>query len=391
MNPESDRAMTPTADGSDWKPGREEFCNSMDRVGRILLPFLEAGYTSSNPAYLPALWAHAHLWYHCAKARLANAVETSTSSLVRADEASPNHPVTLRLLGRNFSEFTHEKECAEPYFKRAIDADPDDIRQKFYYGLYLTALPNRDADAAAVFQQCLDINPDDPRALEAFAFLLSKQKQPASAARAELMWRHALRIFPGHPVGWQRYGKFLASLPESMARAEDVYRNGLANRPNDAELWEDYAILLERQEGRENDAIAAYDKVLALLPGWIHAKVRSVMHKIVAGVFVNPEQAGEWLLNEGATDNNLQLFVAAGWLGVLYAKPEEQSQALTLLKSLSEHFSESMEFIRQPRSIAQAVAAGHQFAPWLDPLSRAIAGELPLSSLDGWEAWRTSS
>jgi tetratricopeptide (TPR) repeat protein len=248
--------------------------------------------------------------------------------------------------------------------------------------------PNRDADAAAVFEQCLDINPDDPHVLEAFAFLLSKQ--PSDVARAELMWKHALRVSPKHALGWERYGRFLASLPDGMARAEDIYRKGLANRANDAKLWAAYAILLERQPGRESDAIAAYDKALVLAPASVEAKVRAVMHKIVAGTFANPEQVGMWLLNEGITGNDPQLYVAGGWLGVLYATSEEQSQALTLLKSLREHFGESMGFIRQPRSIAQSVAAGNQFATWLDPLSKVISGELPLSSLDGWEAWTTA-
>jgi tetratricopeptide (TPR) repeat protein len=190
-------------------------------------------------------------------------------------------------------------------------------------------------------------------------------------------------------VGWERYGRFLASLPGEESRAEEVYRKGLANRPNDARLWAGYAVLLERQRGRENDAITAYDRVLILSPGSIELKVRSVMHKIVAGVFVNPEQTGLWFVNEAVTSNDPKLFVAGGWLGFLFAKLGEQEEALTLLKSLREHFGEPMGFIRQPRIIAQAVAAGHKFATWLDPLSQVIAGELPLSSLERWDAWTT--
>lgn len=385
-----DRAMLPGSDGGQWNPGRGERVDSMRRAGDILHPFLEVGYVSSNPAYLPAVWAYAHLWYHCAKARLPEAVETSTGALVRANEEAPNNPVTLRLLGRNFFEFTRDKECAEPYFKRAIDADPDDIKQKFYYGLYLTELPNRDGDAAAVFEQCLDINPDDPHVLEAFAFLLSKQ--PTGACRAELMWRHALRISPMHPVGWMRFGRFLASLPERTARAEDVYKNGLANRPKDGELWLSYAILLGQQKGREDDAVAAYDQALTIFPDWVDARIRSVMHRIVAGVVDDPAQAGLSFMEEGIECKDPKLIVAGAWMGILYGEAEVQAACLTLLKqSLSECFGESMGFIRQDRNIARAVAAGHQFASWLEPLSKVIAGELPLSSLDGWEAWSASS
>jgi tetratricopeptide (TPR) repeat protein len=385
-----DRAMMQGSDSGEWNPGREEWGDSMHRAGQILLPFLEAGYTSSNPAYLPAVWAFAHLWYHFAKAGLPGAIERSTEALIRADEDVPNNPVTLRLLGRNFFEFTREKECAEPYFKAAIDADPDDINQRFFYGLYLTELPNRDADAAAVFEQCLHINPDNPHVREAFAFLLSKQ--PSGTTRAELMWKHALRVSPKHPEGWKRYGRFLASLPQGMARAEDVYKNGLANLPNDAELWASYAILLEQQEGRENDAVAAYDTVLTLSPGWIDARVRSVMHKIVAGFIDDPSQVGLIFMNEGATGKDAKLLVAGAWLGILYGKSEDQAACLTALKQpLRECFGASMGFIRQEQNIAQAVAAGHQFTSWLDPLSKVIVGELPLSSLDGWEAWSASS
>jgi len=380
-----DRAMTTAADGQRWNVGGDRFAESMRRVGNILIPLLEAGNTPSNPAYLPAVWAHAHLWFILARYGVANAIEESTRALMRADEAAPNDPLTLRLLGRNFYMFSRDPGRAEPYFKRAIDADPGDITQMLAYALYLTGQTERTDDATAVFERCLDIDPDDPDVLEAFAFLLSRQ--PTNVARAELMWEHALRVSPGHAVGWGRYGGFLSSLPAGEYRAEEVYKRGLANRPNDLDLWLAYAILLERQPGRENDAIDTFDRALVLWPNSVEVKARSVMHKIVAGVFVNPEQAGPWFVNEAVRSKHPQLLVAGRWLGFLYAKLGDQEEALAQLKSLREHFGKSMWFIPQPRSIAQAVAAGHKFATWLNPLARVIGGELPLSSLERWEAW----
>lgn len=433
-----DLALTAAPDGGDWNPGEDTWTTWVHRSQTIIVPFLEAGYQASNPAFLSAVWAHAHLWYHyaisggvdalkkarnntiveallwkaddCVEGDLARvrpfgedwrlndetfrqgglhavAAEISTNSLVRADMASPNHPVTLRLLGRNISEFARDKKVAERYFKRAIEADPGDIRQRFYYALYLSSLTGRDGGAAAVFEECLDIDPDDPQTLEAFAFLLSRE--PINIDRAELMWKHALRIAPKHPVGWQRYGNFLASLQDAAARAEEVYKKGLANRPNDAELWARYAILLERQPGREADAIAAYDKVGVLHPGWIDAGIRSWMHKIVAGAVANPERIGLWLLNEGETRRDRKLFIAGAWLGLLYAKPDEQIQALKLIKSASEYFGEAMRFLHQPRNIAQAVAAEHQFADWLESILKVVCGESPLSLLEGWTVWES--
>lgn len=382
-----DRGMMPAPDGGEWDADRGEWGASFHRAGEILLPVLEAGYSLSNPGYLPAVWAYAHWWFHLAGAGVAKreAILRSTQALLTAEEAEPNNPVTLRLLGRNFHRFTDDpSQGAETYFKRAIDADPSDIKQKFYYALFLTE-SDRDNDAAAVFEQCLDINPDDPHVLEAFAFLLSRQ--PANADPAELMWRHALRISPRHAVGWQRYGRFLAFLPGGAPRAEKVFKDGLANRPNDGALWCEYAVLLEEQPGRETDAIMAYDKVLTLSPNAVEPGVRSVMHKIVAGVFANPEKAGLWIVNEGMTRSDPRLVIAGAWLGVLYAEHSDQEGALTLLKSLQEHFGKSVEFTRQSRCIAQAVATGNRFVTWLDPLSRVIAGELPLSALDRWDAW----
>jgi tetratricopeptide (TPR) repeat protein len=379
------RALKQAPDGQNWDPGRDEWGDSMCRVGSILLPFLEVGRTPSNPAYIPAVWSYALLWYHMAEAGVTKeeAIERSTQALITADQAEPNNPVTLRLLGRNFHKFTNvPSQAAENYFKRAIDADPSDSKQKFYYALFLTE-SGRDNEAATVFEQCLDVNPDDPHVLEAFAFLLSRQ--PASAGRAELMWKHALRISPNNAVGWKRYAKFLALLPGGASRAEEVLRKGLANRPNDGVLWCEYAVLLEEQPGRETEAIVAYDRVLTLSPDAVEPSVRSVMHKIVAGVFANPENAGVWIVNEGMTRNDPRLVIAGAWLGVLYA--EDQEGALTLLKSLQEHFGKLVEFTRQSRSIAKAIAAGNRFATWLDPLSRVIAGELPVSELDRWDAW----
>jgi hypothetical protein len=114
------------------------------------------------------------------------------------------------------------------------------------------------------------------------------------------------------------------------------------------------------------------------------------MHRIVAGILSNPEQAGLFIVNQGMTRNDSRLVIAGAWLGVLYASDSDQEGALTLLKSLREGFGKSVEFTRQSRCIAQAVAAGNRFANWLDPLSRVIAGELPLSALDQWDAWITA-
>ena len=116
------------------------------------------------------------------------------------------------------------------------------------------------------------------------------------------------------------------------------------------------------------------------------------MHRIVAGVVDDPARAGLNLMNEGAVHKEAKLLVAGAWLGLLYGKSEDQAACLTALKqSLNECLGASMGFIRQERNIARAVAAGHQFASWLEPLSKVIVGELPLSSLDGWEVWSALS
>lgn len=308
--------------------------------------------------------------------------------LVTAEQVEPSNPVTLRLLGRNFHKFTNApSQRAETYFKRAIDADRDDIKQKFYYALFLTE-SSRDSDAATVFEQCLDMGPDDPHVLEAFAYLLSRD--PASQAQAELLWRHALRIWPKHAVGWKRYGRFLASIPGAPSRAEKVFQDGLMNRPNDAGLWCEYAVLLEEQPGREKDAIAAYEKVLVLSPNAVEPNVRLVMNKILAGVFDQPDTAGLAVVNLGLSRNDTRMIIAGGWLGVLYSSGETQSEALSLLKTLKEDFGKPLEFLIQSKAINLAKAPGNKFASWLDSLCQVIAGELPLTALDGWDAWEAA-
>lgn len=385
-----DRALKQAPDGQNWDPGRDEWGDSMGRVGSILLPFLEAGYIPSNPAFLPAAWSYAQLWYHIAEAGVTRreAIERSMQGLVTAEQVEPSNPVTLRLLGRNFHKFTNApSQRAETYFKRAIDADRDDIKQKFYYALFLTE-SSRDSDAATVFEQCLDMGPDDPHVLEAFAYLLSRD--PASQAQAELLWRHALRIWPKHAVGWKRYGRFLASIPGAPSRAEKVFQDGLMNRPNDAGLWCEYAVLLEEQPGREKDAIAAYEKVLVLSPNAVEPNVRLVMNKILAGVFDQPDTAGLAVVNLGLSRNDTRMIIAGGWLGVLYSSGETQSEALSLLKTLKEDFGKPLEFLIQSKAINLAKAPGNKFASWLDSLCQVIAGELPLTALDGWDAWEAA-
>jgi tetratricopeptide (TPR) repeat protein len=380
-----DRAMSPASDGSEWNPEGDEWATSLHRAGEMLVPILNTGYSPSNPGFIPAVWAYAQLWFYLAESGVAMTEATlrSTQALITADSVEPNNPITLRLLGRNFHRFTRDpSKTAENYFKRAVDADPADPKQRLYYALFLTESA-RDGEAATVFEQCLDLGPDDPYVLDAYAFLLSKN--PADAVRAEVMWRHALRIAPWHAGSLKHYGKFLASLPGGSPRAERVFLQGLTHRPNDPALWCEYAVLLEEQPGREADAIAAYEEVLARSPNAVEAKVRCTMHKILAGLYPDPAGAGEQLGSEGFARHDERLVIAAGWLGVLYSP--DQENALKLLKALAPKFGSQMQFLIQHRNIQQAVADGNRFADWLDPLCRTIAGELPLATLERWDAW----
>lgn len=382
-----DRGLTPTADGGKWDADRDTWGSSLHRAGEILLPILEAGYSKSNPAFIPATWSYAHLWFHLANSGVSTKEATvrSTQALLTADEVDPNNPTTLKLLGRNFHLLTREpSQDAETFFKRAIEADPSDVKQRLWYGLYLTDL-GRDVEAAAVFKEALAVSPDHPDVLEAFAFLLSRQS--ASKARAELLWRHALRVAPSHAGAWKRYGRFLAMQPDSAARAEYVFKQGLVNRPNDGPLWCEYAVLLEHLPGRETDAVSAYNRVLSLVPDAVEPRVRSVMHGIVAGTVADPKEAGIALVNEGMERKDAALVISGAWLGVLFDKDEQQAGAMTLLKSLKEHFGDSLQFLRQERTIQKAVASGNRYATWLDPLCGVMTGELEPDALNAWEEW----
>ena len=381
-----DHAMLPAPDGKMFE-GADEFGKAMHRSGVILVPFLDAGYGATNPAYLPAVWAYAHLWFHLAEKRVSTkeAALRSTAALIRADEAEPNNPITLRLLGRNLHRFSDEPSgVAEAYFQRAIDAAPSDVRHRFYYALFLTEI-GRTNDAAVVFDQCVSTAPDDPDILEAYASLLSQR--PDDAAQAELNWKHALRISPTHGVGWKHYGRFLARRPGGASRAEKVLQEGLANRPHDGPLWCEYAVVLEEQPGREKDAIIAYDRVLALTRGEVEPSFRFELLRIFVGAVPEPEKAGARFIDQGVATKDFRFVIAGCWLDVLYARPNRQDEALALLKSQRVHFGDSLQFLLQANIIAHVAASGNRFAEWLDPLCHVIIGEAPSSTLEGWDSW----
>lgn len=394
-----DLALRHRPDGGHWIDNRNAFGVSMDRAGRLILPFMDDRCGASIDARVATIWAFSRIWFEFAQRNLGGTVasQQSTDALKKAESLNPRDPITLRLLGRNAHLLLKDRVLAEEYFKRAVSVDSAGVDSKFFYALFLAEVGGREPEAEQMFELCLLAEPDDPNVLEAFAFFLSGR--PKRETRAELLWKHSLRVFPQHPVGWLHYGRFLSKRAESAIQAkqadagvlagiaEDTLKSGLSHRPNDGRLWCEYSVLLEHIKGREGDAIAAYEKALAWQPDADEPYVRLAMLRILVGSMPEPTTVGLQIMNEGMKRQNPRLVIAGAWLGLLFGHNEDRIGALELLKSMKHTFGEEMQFIIQSRVISHAIAAGNPYGPWLTNLADVIGGVLPLSALSGWGDW----
>jgi tetratricopeptide (TPR) repeat protein/2-polyprenyl-3-methyl-5-hydroxy-6-metoxy-1,4-benzoquinol methylase len=116
-------------------------------------------------------------------------------------------------------------------------------------------------EAATIYRQVLDINPDHPDANHLLGVLVTRFGNPVEAMA--LMSR-AIRTMPNQPI----YHNNLGNVLRDLGRSDDAlasYRKALALKPDYAGAYFNQAKVL-RELGRLDDALASYRKALAIQP-----------------------------------------------------------------------------------------------------------------------------
>lgn len=147
-------------------------------------------------------------------------------------------------------------------FNESVALQPGLAEGWHFLGLTLLRL-GRTAEALAPLRRARALAPGHLRTLELLAQAEFDAGDPADALP---LWRelHALR--PGDEAVLLKLGETLSRLDDAGAACM-LYRDALARSPGSAGLWMALA-QAEEIAGRRDEAEAAYDRALALRPGW---------------------------------------------------------------------------------------------------------------------------
>ena len=170
---------------------------------------------------------------------------------------------------------TGEIAEAEAMYQRVLAIDPDDFTTLNNYGALLSDRGDLVA-AEAMYQRGLIglvIHPDNVTILGNYGVLLMKRGDLASAeamyqrgvlAEAEAMFQRVLAIHPGHVTTLGNYGVLLDDRGENAA-AEAMYQRALAIDPDDVITLNNYGFLLYKR-GDFAAAEAMYQRGLVIDP-----------------------------------------------------------------------------------------------------------------------------
>lgn len=153
-------------------------------------------------------------------------------------------------------------DAALDAFRRATAKLPGHADAWLFQGRVLSRLARHD-EAIASFREARRLAPEDPRMLDALAETEFLQGWPADALP---LWQGMLDRQPDDLHARLRTGETLSRLGY-QARAVDVFRDGLRLHPASHALWLALA-QAEEDNGDEAAARDAYERALALKPGW---------------------------------------------------------------------------------------------------------------------------
>jgi len=188
-------------------------------------------------------------------------------ALVEALKLTPETPADT-LLAAQIAEAAGNDDIAEQEYRKVLQDQPDSpAASEATAGLaHLLIEERRFSDAQPLVANALQKDPDDPALNAQMAAILNAEGKPAEAI-AVLQKLHQLEPDSRSVTGMLADADFQAG---DLDAADALYLQLLAATPNDPELLDAHGQILIREQ-RFADALAAFHKAVAALPGDVDA------------------------------------------------------------------------------------------------------------------------
>ncbi len=178
---------------------------------------------------------------------------------------SPTHPAEDYLAEGLKALDANQPAAAEPFLRKAVDANPTDVQAQFNLALVL-GMEAKDAEAIAAYRKTLDLKPALYEADLNLGILLLRSKQPADAAT---VLREASDLKPSEIRPQIFYAQALYDLGD-FEQAEKRFRDALAidHKSAAAELGIARSLL---KQTKLADSAEYFRAAAALDPAWKNA------------------------------------------------------------------------------------------------------------------------
>jgi len=152
-------------------------------------------------------------------------------------------------------------EEAASIYKQILDVDPDNVDALHFLGVAVHQVGRAKA-ALGFLDRALELAPDHPDALSNRG---NVHRSMSNLDQAEADYRHALELRPDDPNIMGNLGTVLRGRGD-LEGAITMYRAVIAKKPDHASTWQNLASALDALE-RRTEAVAAYREAARLAPG----------------------------------------------------------------------------------------------------------------------------
>lgn len=169
------------------------------------------------------------------------------------------------ILAQRIGKSPERRAEAIALFQKALELNPSSAETRAAYAGLLVLEPGHTREAIALFEEAIRIRPTYAEAHNALANEL--MAIPGRLPEAIEHYRTAIRLRPDFALAEANLAMALAQIPEREAEALSHFERALAVLPDYAPAHFYSARLFARQPARLNDAAHHYEKALALRPG----------------------------------------------------------------------------------------------------------------------------
>lgn len=169
------------------------------------------------------------------------------------------------ILAQRIGKSPERRAEAVALFQKALELNPSSAETRAAYAGLLVLEPGHNREAIALFEEAIRIRPTYAEAHNALANELVAI--PGRLPEAVEHYRTAIRLRPDFALAEANLAMALAQIPEREAEALSHFERALAVLPDYAPAHFYLARLFARQPARLNDAARHYEKALALRPG----------------------------------------------------------------------------------------------------------------------------